>query len=94
VGDVAKIADVAGLVEEINLRRSVLRDLDGIVRSRVFDEGGIEIPWPHTKVYFGGPLEQQMARAVERKPPKQEEVPHEIKPTEEVLPPESEGGWQ
>ena len=71
-----------------------MRDLDGIVRSRVFDEGGIEIPWPHTKVYFGGPLEQQMARAVERKPPKQEEVPHEIKPTEEVLPPESEGGWQ
>jgi len=31
VGDVARIADVAGLVEEINLRRTVLRDLDGIV---------------------------------------------------------------
>ena len=31
VGDVVKIADVSGLVEDINLRRTVLRDLDGIV---------------------------------------------------------------
>ncbi|MDD5126788.1 MAG: mechanosensitive ion channel family protein [Dehalococcoidales bacterium] len=31
VGDVVKIADVSGLVEEINLRKTVLRDLDGIV---------------------------------------------------------------
>jgi len=31
VGDVARIADIAGLVEEINLRKTVLRDLDGIV---------------------------------------------------------------
>jgi small-conductance mechanosensitive channel len=31
VGDVAKVADVTGLVEEINLRKTVLRDLDGIV---------------------------------------------------------------
>jgi len=31
VGDVAKIADIAGLVEEVNLRKTVLRDLDGIV---------------------------------------------------------------
>lgn len=31
VGDVVRIADVAGLVEDINLRRTVLRDLDGIV---------------------------------------------------------------
>jgi len=151
VGDVAKIAGVAGLVEEVNLRKTVLRDLDGIVHhvpngeirvasnltrkwarahlnisvaykedldqvmsilkqiweemaedpkfgqlmisktpsflrvdefgdsgiiikiagetlpirqwdvmaelrrriKRVFDEQGIEIPWPHTKVYFG-----------------------------------------
>ena len=30
-GDVIKIADTAGLVEDINLRRTVLRDLDGIV---------------------------------------------------------------
>jgi small-conductance mechanosensitive channel len=31
VGDVARVADVAGLVEAINLRKTVLRDLDGIV---------------------------------------------------------------
>ncbi|MFC2001932.1 mechanosensitive ion channel family protein [Chloroflexota bacterium] len=31
VGDVAKVADVAGLVEEVTLRKTVLRDLDGIV---------------------------------------------------------------
>ncbi len=31
VGDVVKVADVVGLVEEINLRKTVLRDLDGIV---------------------------------------------------------------
>jgi len=31
VGDVARVADVAGLVEEVTLRKTVLRDLDGIV---------------------------------------------------------------
>lgn len=31
VGDVVRIADVTGLVEDINLRRTVLRDMDGIV---------------------------------------------------------------
>lgn len=31
VGDVAKVADVTGLVEEVNLRKTVLRDLDGVV---------------------------------------------------------------
>ena len=28
---------------------------------RVFDEEDIEIPWPHTKVYFGNSLEQAVA---------------------------------
>lgn len=157
VGDVAKIADIAGLVEEINLRKTVLRDLNGIVHhvpngeikvasnysrhfsrvnlnvsvaystnldhainvlnrvgqelaadenwspliksvpqvlrvanlgdsgieikivgdvkslqqwavtgelrkriKKVFDEEGIEIPWPHTKVYFGNSPEDSM----------------------------------
>jgi small conductance mechanosensitive channel len=32
-GDVVKIADVAGLVEDINLRRTVLRDMDGVVHN-------------------------------------------------------------
>ncbi len=31
VGDVARVADVTGLVEEVHLRKTVLRDLDGIV---------------------------------------------------------------
>lgn len=152
IGDVVRVADIAGLVEDIDLRKTVLRDLDGIVHiipngeirttsnltktfsrvnmnvsvgygedldhvievinrvgrelaeepdwkdlilkppqvlgvdafeesgisikilgdtkpmrqwdtmrelrlrlKRAFDEEGIEIPWPHVKVYFGGP---------------------------------------
>ncbi|OGN99745.1 MAG: hypothetical protein A2Y90_01615 [Chloroflexi bacterium RBG_13_52_12] len=31
IGDVVKVADASGLVEEVNLRKTVLRDLDGIV---------------------------------------------------------------
>jgi small-conductance mechanosensitive channel len=31
VGDVVKVADIAGLVEEVHLRKTVLRDLDGRV---------------------------------------------------------------
>ncbi|MFC1860415.1 mechanosensitive ion channel family protein [Chloroflexota bacterium] len=159
VGDVVQVADVGGLVEEVNLRKTVLRDLDGVVHhipngeirvasnrtrhwarahlnisvaykedldkvmsilkriweetaqdptwgefiisktpsflrvdnfgdsgiivklagetlpikqwdvmgelrrriKRVFDEEGIEIPWPHTKLYFGNSPEQAAA---------------------------------
>src|SRR4030043_1927303 len=32
-GDVVRIADTSGLVEDINMRRTLLRDLDGIVHS-------------------------------------------------------------
>jgi small conductance mechanosensitive channel len=32
-GDVVRIAGIAGFVEEVNLRRTILRDLDGIVHS-------------------------------------------------------------
>ncbi|HEC77711.1 MAG TPA: mechanosensitive ion channel family protein [candidate division WOR-3 bacterium] len=31
IGDVVKIAGISGLVEEVNLRRTILRDLDGVV---------------------------------------------------------------
>jgi small conductance mechanosensitive channel len=31
VGDVVKVGGIAGLVEEVNLRRTILRDLDGVV---------------------------------------------------------------
>ncbi len=47
VGDVVKIADVAGLVEGINLRRTVLRDLDGVVH--VVPNGEIRVASNFTK---------------------------------------------
>jgi small-conductance mechanosensitive channel len=47
VGDVVKVADVAGLVEAINLRRMVLRDLDGVVH--VVPNGEIRVASNFTK---------------------------------------------
>ncbi len=46
-GDVVKIADVAGLVEDVNLRRTLLRDLDGIVH--VVPNGEIRVASNLTK---------------------------------------------
>jgi len=40
-------------------------DVMGELRRRIkrtFDEEGIEIPWPHTKVYFGNSLEQTVPK--------------------------------
>jgi small conductance mechanosensitive channel len=190
IGDVAKVADIIGVVEDITLRRTILRDLDGIVHSvpngeirvasnytkdwsrvnlnisvgygedldrcievinrvgmelaedpnwsslmlsppqvlrvdslgdsgidikilgetkpiqqwavmgelrkrlkRTFDEEGIEIPWPHTKLYFGNVLEQMLARKEEPEIPKHEEPieTQETKHEEESLPPAVEG---
>ena len=47
VGDVVRIADVAGVVENINLRRTVLRDLDGIVH--IVPNGEIRVASNFTK---------------------------------------------
>jgi small conductance mechanosensitive channel len=47
VGDVVKISDVAGLVEDVNLRRTVLRDLDGIVH--IVPNGEIRVASNYTK---------------------------------------------
>jgi moderate conductance mechanosensitive channel len=47
VGDVVKIVDVAGVVENINLRRTVLRDLDGIVH--IVPNGEIRVASNFTK---------------------------------------------
>jgi small conductance mechanosensitive channel len=49
IGDVVKIAGIAGLVEETNLRRTVLRDLDGKVHS--IPNGEITIATNFTKDY-------------------------------------------
>jgi small-conductance mechanosensitive channel len=47
VGDVVKISEVSGLVEAINLRRTVLRDLDGIVH--IVPNGEIRVASNYTK---------------------------------------------
>jgi small-conductance mechanosensitive channel len=180
IGDVVKISGIAGIVEDINLRRTVLRDLDGIVhfipngesgvasnytrewsrvnldievaygtdldhaievinhvcaemaqepywkeallktpevlrvnklgtsgieikiigdtkplrqwetmgeiRKRVkkaFDENGIEIPWPHTKVYFGGEQAKGGRRGVERPSATPRETPPSALPPDD-----------
>jgi small conductance mechanosensitive channel len=49
VGDVVNIAGTGGLVEEINLRRTVLRDLDGVVHT--IPNGEIKVASNLTKEY-------------------------------------------
>jgi small-conductance mechanosensitive channel len=49
VGDVVRVAGIAGLVEEVGLRRTVLRDLDGIVHS--ISNGEINTASNFTKGY-------------------------------------------
>jgi small conductance mechanosensitive channel len=49
VGDVVNIAGIAGGVEEIGLRRTVLRDLDGIVHS--IPNGKVEVSSNMTKKF-------------------------------------------
>ncbi len=49
VGDVVNVAGFGGLVEEIGLRRTVLRDLDGVVHS--VSNGAIEVASNSTRVF-------------------------------------------
>lgn len=49
VGDVIRVAGIAGLVEEVGLRRTILRDLDGIVHS--IPNGEIKTASNFTKRY-------------------------------------------
>ena len=49
VGDVARVADIPGLVEDITLRKTVLRDLDGIVHH--IPNGEIKVASNYTKQY-------------------------------------------
>jgi moderate conductance mechanosensitive channel len=48
-GDVVKIADISGLVEEINLRRTILRDMDGI--THIVPNGEIKVASNFTKLW-------------------------------------------
>ena len=49
VGDVVKVADVVGLVEDITMRKTVLRDLDGIVHH--VPNGEIRVASNYTRLY-------------------------------------------
>jgi len=49
VGDVAQVADVWGLVEEISLRKTVLRDLDGAVHH--VPNGEIRVASNYSRLY-------------------------------------------
>jgi moderate conductance mechanosensitive channel len=48
-GDVVKIADASGVVEEINLRRTILRDMDGV--THIVPNGEIRVASNYTKTY-------------------------------------------
>jgi len=49
IGDVVKVAGICGLVEEINLRRTILRDLDGVVH--YIPNGEIQVASNFTKEF-------------------------------------------
>jgi len=49
VGDVITVAGITGVVEDLNLRRTVLRDLDGVVHS--VSHGQVEVTSNWTKSY-------------------------------------------
>ncbi|MFH1080224.1 MAG: mechanosensitive ion channel domain-containing protein [Pseudomonadota bacterium] len=49
VGDVARVADISGLVERITLRKTILRDLDGIVHH--IPNGEIKVASNFTRNY-------------------------------------------
>ena len=68
VGDVAKVADISGSVEQVNLRKTVLRDLDGVVHH--VPNGEIKVASNYTRhfsrvnldvsVAYGTDLDQAM----------------------------------
>jgi small-conductance mechanosensitive channel len=49
IGDVVKVGGICGLVEELNLRRTILRDLDGVVH--IIPNGEIQIASNFTKEF-------------------------------------------
>jgi len=59
VGDVIKVADVIGGVEEINLRRTLLRDLDGILH--IVPNGEIRVASNYTMMWSRAHLDISVA---------------------------------
>jgi small-conductance mechanosensitive channel len=68
-GDVVKIADASGLVEDINLRRTLLRDMDGVVHS--VPNGEIRVAsnltkgWSRVNLNIGVDYGTDLDRAIE-----------------------------
>ena len=58
-GDVVRIAGIAGLVEDVNLRRTVLRDLDGIVH--IIPNGEVKVASNLTKEWSRAHLDVGVA---------------------------------
>jgi small-conductance mechanosensitive channel len=59
VGDVARVADTIGVVEDVNLRKTVLRDLDGIVHH--VPNGEIKVASNYTRHFSRVNLNVQVA---------------------------------
>jgi len=57
---------------------------------KVFDERDIEIPWPHTKVYFGDIPEHEVLEKSITGRVSQQRPSEEFRPPEEILPPSAE----
>ncbi len=58
---------------------------------KVFDEQGIEIPWPHTKVYFGDIPEHEVLENSITGRVSQQRPSEEFRPPKEIIPPSEEG---
>lgn len=57
---------------------------------KVFDERGIEIPWPHTMVYFGDiPKHEVLEKSITGKV-SQQRPSEEFRPPQEIIPPSEE----
>jgi small-conductance mechanosensitive channel len=69
VGDVARIGDVAGLVEKITLRIVVLRDLDGVVHTIPNGEiktiSNMTYGWSRAKLDFGVAYKEDVDKVME-----------------------------
>jgi len=59
VGDVIKVADVTGGVEEVNLRRTLIRDLDGILH--IVPNGEIRVASNYTMMWSRAHLDISVA---------------------------------